>query len=160
MVAGLCPISPTNPTNAPQPQHIPIFKRPAARSRPPAHTGCRYPHVCAVPPAPAPRLPLPQHAQASAARIATCAQKAVQPSSLSLSRCARSAARSRAPARAKQPSRMPGNTSKYVEFSRLWQDKITISQQGADLRRLTGQARAFPQRSASGQTSPSERAPT
>ena len=43
------------------------------------------------------------------------------------------------------------HSRKYVEVSRLWQDQITIHQQGADLREPTERAHAFRQQRAGGQ---------
>ena len=66
------------------------------------------------------------------------------------SRCARSAARSRR-ARGRRLSRMPGTKTS----DKSWKTRSRSANEMADRQRLTGQARAFPQRSAGGPAPPS-----
>src|SRR3954466_13773887 len=46
------------------------------------------------------------------------------------------------------------NARKYVDPNRPWHDQIAILERGADLRKLTGQAHAFPMQSAIGPAPP------
>jgi len=95
-----------------------------------------------------------------AARFAPGARKAAQPPArtplLSLFPGARAAPHASRRARGKQHSRLPGNKTS----EKSWMARSRSANKMADLQRLTEQARAFPQRSAGGPASQSERAPT
>jgi len=69
---------------------------------------------------------------------------------------ARAAPHASRPARGRQSSRMPGTKTS----DRSWKTRSRSAHEMADLQRLTGQARAFPGRSAGGPAPPSERAQT